>query len=63
MKEETVHQIKTMGKKYIATGIDVLLAKNKKRKYIHSTYVSKPSKNFEKKLFYLLKIILMISNG
>ena len=52
-----------MGKKYIATGIDVLLAKNKKRKYIHSTYVSKPSKNFEKKLFYLLKIILMISNG
>ena len=51
MKEEAVHQIKAIGKKYIATGIDVLFAKNKK-KYIHSTYVSKPSKNLEKKLLF-----------
>ena len=58
MKEEAVHQIKTIGKKYIATGIDVLFAKNKNKKYIHSAYVSKPSKNLEKKV-----IILMISNG
>ena len=37
MKEEAVHQVKTIGKKYIATGIDVLFAKNKKK--IHSFYL------------------------
>ena len=49
MKEETVHETKMNGKKYIATAIDVLLAKNKK---IHSAYVSKPTKNLENKLFF-----------
>ena len=34
MKEEAVHQIKTIGNKYIATAIDVLFAKNKINTFI-----------------------------